>query len=73
MSRMEKPLGYIKIARALELDVNGYQNYVVCFPRAKWLLTRNFMFEQNFMEKEETNMFDNFQKIHLFLIPEIFI
>ena len=56
MSRMEKPLGYISIAKALELDVNGFQNYVICFPRAKWLLTRNFMFEQNFIEKQETNM-----------------
>tara|TARA_B100001939_G_C16657454_1_gene494459 strand:- start:66 stop:455 length:390 start_codon:yes stop_codon:yes gene_type:complete len=53
---MQKPMGFISIARALELDVNGYQNYVVLFPRAKWLLVRNAMFEQNFIDKTEKNM-----------------
>ena len=53
---MQKPMGFISIARAIELDVNGYQNYVVLFPRAKWLLVRNAMFEQNFVDKIEKNM-----------------
>ena len=53
---MQKPMGFISIARALELDANGYQNYVVLFPRAKWLLVRNAMFEQNFIDKTEKNM-----------------
>ena len=51
----EKALGYINIAKASELDVHGMQNYVILFPRAKWLMVRNVMFEQNFMEKLETN------------------
>ena len=53
---MQKPMGFISIAKAIELDVNGYQNYVVLFPRAKWLLVRNAMFEQNFVDKTEKNM-----------------
>ena len=53
---MQKAMGFINIAKATELDVNGYQNYVVLFPRAKWLLVRNAMFEQNFIEKAEDNM-----------------
>lgn len=51
----QKALGYIKIAKALELDANGMQNYVVLFARAKWLMVRNTMFEQNYIEKKESN------------------